>query len=181
MAVTVTDRRITLTEGDNLTNWTLADDVVTDSFAEGTASVATAINIATGEIFFTTAATIDLSDSIVYVYTSLVATQASWEDGVHSLLLGDGADTIGWHQQGSDRRVFSHSDGPVGWSCFVIDGAVAKNYSAATEHTVIGGSLAGLDLSAVEDVGCQYITLSKALGGGNNCYNDIIRYGNDGG
>lgn len=180
MGVLITDQRAVINEADSLTNWTLADDTPTDTFAEGPNCVATAINIATDNIYFTTGTGIDISSTLVYIYSSVVATQDGWESGVHAMYLGDGTDAIAWHMQGSDRRVFAHSDGPVQWSNFVIDGSVAKDFSASTEHTVVAGTLAALTMTSITSFGARFITLSKALGGGNNCYVDIIRYGNDG-
>lgn len=180
MAVTVTDRRSILTEADSLTNWTTADDLVTDTFAEGTNSVATAINIGNNDLYFTTGTSQNYSDTLVYVYASVVATKDGWESGVFGLVLGDGTNRISWNQSGNDRMVFHHSDGPVDWQNFVIDGSIAKSYSSATEIVTRAGSLASLNLGAITQVGAYFITLSKALGGGNNCYVDIIRYGNDG-
>lgn len=181
MPVVITDRRAILNEADTLTDWTGADTVVTDSFAEGPASLAEAYNEGEGPIYYTTGTPIDMSNTLMYVWSSVVATQDSWQLGYHGLLVGDGTNRINFHQQGNDRRVFAHSDGPVGWSCFVLDGAAYGTLTGDTNlYTTIDGAVANLNMAAITDLGSYYITLSKALGGGVNCYNDIIRYGNDG-
>jgi hypothetical protein len=180
VSVVITDRRAILTDADTATNFNVGA-VNTDSFAESTTSVAFAYNEAEGSIYYTTGTSIDMSDMLMYVYSSVVATQDNWTGGVHGLIVGDsGTNLTCFNQQGNNRRVFSHSDGPVGWSNFVLDGAVAKSLSGASQYRDVNGTLALLDLTAINKLGAHFITLSKALGGGVNCYVDIIRYGNDG-
>lgn len=190
MAVTVTDRRSIFAYGDATSETGTAGagtwntgSAHTATFAEATSCIAINYNIATGQIYFQlTTGSIDLSDTLVYVYTQVVATQASWTGGVHALFLSDATpDAIAFHYSGNDRRMFSHSiDGPVGWQCFVLDGSKASQKNTDGETTAVTGTFAGLDLTAIIAIGAHFITLSKALGGGVNCYVDIIRYGNDG-
>jgi hypothetical protein len=179
------DNRTLFNEGDTNTGWNTGA-ATTASFAEPTASIAVAYNEGQGSIYYTSATPIP-SGQMVYVYSSVVATQASWELGYHGLFLGDGTNRVNFHQSGNDREVFKHFDGPVGWQCFLLDTDYASTLIAAgaTRHTVIGGTAANLVSSiyggtTVDEVGAYYITLSKALGGGVNCYCDIIRYGNNG-
>lgn len=179
MAVTVKDRRTILTEADSLTNWSGGDTLETE-FAEGTASVARDYNIATGDIYYTTGTSFSLTDTIIYVYSACNAIQNSWTTWAHSLFLGDGTNQIAFAMAGGDRDQFKHADGPVLWQNFVLDGSRASEMDTSGYTTAIAGSFASLALGSITQAGGHYITQSKALGGGNNCFVDIIRYGNDG-
>ena len=183
MPIVIIDNRTTIDEADSLTNWTGPSDVETE-FAEGTGSVAGAINIASDEYFYTTASPIDMhavtGSTLFYVYTTNTAIQATWESHYHTLLIGDGTNQVGFDMAGSDRQVFSHSDGPVIWQSFVLDTAMASGMDTAGHTTEYAGTFAALDFINLEDFGVGFITLSKALGGGFNCLVDILRYGNDG-
>ena len=177
MAVTYTDRRTILNEGDAITGWTGAAGTTTTDFVESPAAVQQALNIATGNMFFTTTA-IDLSDTLVYVWLFNNALQGSWTTGATSLFLGDGTDQVAFHIAGGDRFAFRHLEGPVNWNSCVLDGSQAATKNTAGDTTIVAGSFAGLGLNAITQVGGRFITLSKALGGGYNVAVDIIRYGN---
>jgi hypothetical protein len=195
MAVTVTDRRSAFAYGDATSetgdagagSWS-AGATHTATFAESTGCIAIAYNETSGTIQFDlTATNISLSDTLVYVQTSVVATQDPWDQGgvntPHGLLLGDGTNEIAFYYSGNDRRQFSHdTDGPVGWQCFVLDGSQAQLKNQAGETYAVSGSWANFlsNIGSISSVGIYFTTLSKALGGGVNCYVDIIRYGNDG-
>lgn len=181
MAVTVTDRRTLLTEADSTTGWN-AGTLVTSFFAESTGSIAEAFNIATGQLFFSPAASIDLSNTLVYVYSFNNALQDTWTaaDPPNSLYIGDGTNAVSFKMAGADKRVFNHFDGPTEWQCLVLDGSEASAMNTTGLTTVRSGTFASLNLAAITEVGCDFTTLSKALGGGYNVAVDIIRYGNNG-
>ena len=138
MAVTVTDRRSILAYGDATSEtgdagagaWN-AGATHTLSYAEAISCIAIAYNETTGQLYFElTALDIDLSDTLIYVQTSLVATQLAWDetcDPPHALFLTDGTNDVAFYYSGNDRRQFSHDkDGPVAWQCFVLDGSLAS-------------------------------------------------------
>jgi len=185
MAVTVTDRRLVIDQADTTTGWTGATfGTVTTDIAESGAAVAAALNIATGQIYFT-ATGINLSNTLIYIYSWNSAIQLGWSTGAHALLLGDTTNQIAFHMAGQDRRAFSHSDGPVNWQSFVLDGSMASTMNTAGQTTVIAGSWANFYTSLtgganITQYGSHFITQSKAIGGGYNVAVDIIRYGNDG-
>jgi hypothetical protein len=181
MAVTVVDNRTVWTNANALTGFTPADVLDTTNYAEGTGSAATAYNIATGSIYYSSG-TLDLSDTIAYVYTSCNALQNSWTTGAHALYYGDGTNNVAIHSAGGDRDIFKHADGPVAWQCHVLDGAEFGGIISlgSTYYTTINGAPASLNEASISRLGGYYITQSKALGGGDNCWCDIIRYGNDG-
>jgi hypothetical protein len=181
MGVTVTDRRTIFNEADSLTNWNVGT-LNTSEYAESTASVAYAYNIATGQIYWSDGGTttLDLTDQMIYIYSACNALQNSWTTGPHALFLGDGTNQVAFHMAGGDRDVFKHADGPVLWQSFVLDGPEASGIYTDGEYTNVAGNLINLNFAAIEEFGGHYITQSKALGGGQNCFCDIIRYGNDG-
>jgi hypothetical protein len=91
-------------------------------------------------------------------------------NGGIQLIIGDGTNTIGYDIAGSDVAAFRHSTGPVGWQCLIIDTSLLP-----AGFTVVRGTEASLDLTAVTEIGAQFKTLSKALGGASNCFIDVIR------
>lgn len=184
MTVTVTDRRTVQTEADSTTGWTGASAADTTQYAEATASIGAQINIATAQLYHTgTSRNLGTSPgTLVYVYTWNSAFRLGWQTGCHTLLIGDGTNRIGFHMSGNDKEAFSHSDGPVVWQNFVLDTSLAStlNSIGSTRVTAHSGSFASLNFGAIVDFGAGFITQSKALGGGYNCFVDIIRFGNDG-
>ena len=185
MAVTVTDLRTTLYQ-DGLTGITGADTVETGFFAEATSSAAVAFNIATGQIYFgTTLNTVTAGNELLYVWSAIVATQNGYKEATpanssHAQYIGDGTNNFIVYQAGNDRDVFKHADGQVSFQCFLIDMDYLTTANTNGDIAFLNGSLAGLNEAAITRVGAHYTTLSKALGGGNNCYMDIIRYGTEG-
>lgn len=184
MTLTLTDRRSILTQADSVTDWTGGGfGVTTSDFAESTGAVAGSLAATTGQVYYTMpTGSIDLSSTLVYVYSFNNALQDAWDASPppQGLLLGDGTDRISFDMAGANRRVFNHLDGPTAWQCLVLDGAQASAMDTAGNTYVVAGSFAGLNLAAITQVGCSFDTNSKALGGGYNVAVDIIRYGNDG-
>lgn len=184
MTLTLTDRRSILTQADSTTDWTGGGfGVTTSDFAESTGAVAGSLAATTGQTYYTMpTGSIDLSTTLVYVYSFNNALQDAWDASPppQGLLLGDGTDRISFDMAGANRRVFNHLDGPTAWQCLVLDGAQASAMNTAGNTYVVAGSFAGLNLAAITQVGCSFDTNSKALGGGYNVAVDIIRYGNNG-
>jgi hypothetical protein len=194
MAVTVTDRRSVLAYGDSYAaetadagagSWnTGATHTLT--YAEASSCIANAYNEASGSIYWElNTGSLNWSDTMVYVQTQVIATQLAWnavgDGGTHALFLTDGANDVTIWYSGNDRRQFSHdTDGQVGWQCFLFDLSLFGNKTAGTDATSVAGTFASFDSSSVTGAGAYFTTQSKALGGGVNCYVDIIRYGNNG-
>lgn len=187
MAVTVTDTRTTLTEADSATGWTIGGGGTygTTVYAEATGSIISTLNIATGQIYFTTTGR-DVSDMLVYIWADNYALKDVWDaaNPPTALHLGDGTDRISFDMSGSNRKCFAHLDAGTGitvdWECLVLDGSQASAMDTAGNTTVRAGSFAGLNLSAITQFGVDFTTLSKGLGGGTNVAVDAIRIGNDG-
>lgn len=180
MAVVVTDLRTLVTAADATTGFN-AGEYVTSFFAEAPGCVADAANIATVQLYFTSAAR-DLSNTLIYVYSFNNALQDPWDaaNPPNALHLGDGTNRVSFKMAGANRRVFNHLDGPTEWQCLVLDGARAAAMNTAGLTTARAGSFGALNLAAITQIGSDFTTLSKALGGGQNVAVDIIRVGNNG-
>jgi hypothetical protein len=186
MAITVTDTRTTLTNASTLTGWTGAASVSTTVYAEGGSSVVQTLNIATGQVYFTTSPGLNLSNQLIYVWSNNFALQALWDatnppNGLH---LGDGTNRISFRMAGANRKVFAHLDSGYGvqidWDCLVLDGSQASAMDAAGLTIARAGSFASLNLNSITQIGSDFDTKSKGLGGGINVAVDCIRYGNAG-
>ena len=184
MAVTIVDRRTTLDDAEVVTDWTnVGYGTVSGDVAEATNAVAESIAIGDESQYYTMpAGNIDLSSTLVYVYSFNNALQNAWDNTIppNALLIGDGTNRVAFHMAGADKRVFNHLDGPTNWQCLVLDGDQADEMDTAGHSYADAGSFASLNLAQVTQVGTYHETLSKALGGGYNVATDIIRYGNDG-
>lgn len=183
MAVVIVDRRTIIDNAETTTGWTNAGfGVQSDDRAEGNNAVAEQLNISDGSVYFTRGASVDLSNTLVYVYSFNNALQDLWDSSPPpvGLLIGDGTDRIAFNMAGANKKVFSHSEGPTNWQSLVLDGSKASELNTAGLTFVESGSFANLNLSAITQFGCYFETLSKALGGGYNVSVDIMRFGNDG-
>jgi hypothetical protein len=180
MAVVVTDTRTVINEADATTGWNTGA-VRTETFAEATACIGRALNIATGQLYFTGSAQ-NVSNTLIYVYGFNNAVQGVWTGANPPLALhiGDGTNRVSFKMAGGDRRVFSHSDGPTEWQSLVLDGSQASAMNSAGLTTARAGSFGALNLNAITQFGTDQTTLSKALAGGFNAGCDIIRIGNGG-
>lgn len=185
MAVVVTDLRTIRNEADSTTGWTGSGGTSTSVFAEAPSSVISTLNIATGQVYHTGTA-INLSNTLVYVWSNNFALQGDWDaaNPANALHLGDGTNRISFKMAGTNRKVFAHLDSgpgiPVDWDCLVLDGSQASTMNSAGLTVARAGSFASLNLSAITQIGSDFTTLSKGIGGGINVAVDIIRYGNDG-
>ena len=184
MAVTISDRRTTIDDAESETTYTPGSyGTVSSDVAEATNAVAESIAIGDQALYYTyPTGNIDVSDTLVYVYSFNNALQNVWDNTIppNALLLGDGTNIVGFHMAGGDKRVFNHLDGPTSWQCLVLDGDQADEMDTAGHSYEDSGTFASLDLTQITQVGCYHETLSKALGGGYNVAVDIMRYGNDG-
>lgn len=182
MAVTVTDNRTTLYQ-DGLTGVTGADTSVTDFYAEATGSAAIAYNIATGQIYFGSSLdTTVTGNEVLYVWSAIVATQNGYKeataaDSSHAMYVGDGTNNFIAYMAGNDRDAFKHSTGQVSFQCFMVDMDYMSTANTNGDIAFLDGSFASLNEASITRIGAHYTTLSKALGGGQNCYMDIIRVG----
>jgi len=186
MAVTITDNRTVPSNGgnnaqcDSTAGWTATDGptllTAAPSPIEATGCLGMQVSNATQNAYFTMGTAQNWSAGmLVYVWVFSRGEPDTTANGGIAIQLGDGTNRIAFHVAGSDIAAFRHGAGPSGWQCLVIDTA---NLPTAT--TVLAGSLANLNLAAITQVGVMFKTIAKSVGGTDNMFWDVIRYGNDG-
>lgn len=180
MAVAVTDTRTTVSEADSLTGWTGSGGLTlftTDpNPVEQTGCIGIVVSTATQHMYYTMGAGVNMSGGmLVYVWVLANGVMDTTANGGIQLLLGDGTNRVGYHIAGSDKAVFRHQNGSVGWQCLVVDTA-----NLPTARTTFAGSAASLNLGSITQIGAAFKTLAKSVGGVSNCFVDTIRYGNNG-
>lgn len=183
MAVTTVDRRTLINDADSLTSWTGPDTLVTSPRAEGTNSVGGAIAPGDGQTtwYYTPGAALDLDGHLLYIQSHTNAIQNGWKestlsDSSHMLYVSDGTNALALCQAGNDRDVFKHAKTQVAFQSFVIDLDYLSTKDTAGEIQEISGTVASFVETSVDDIGSAFHVESKALGGGQNCFIDIMRY-----
>lgn len=174
---TVTDGRSLIDEADGTTGWTGSSSPTADTtnYIESTASLGMPVSTSTDNLYHLHGSTVDLTGTLVYVWILANGAMDTLVNGGIALQLGDGTNRIGFHLAGSNAAAFRHNDGPVGWQCLCLDGS-----NLPSNTTAYAGTLGSFSITGVTQFGSGFKTLSKALGGANNCFTDIIRYGNQG-
>jgi len=179
MAVTIIDARTLVDAADSTTGWSGSNGVSVFTSApdpvEPSGSLGVQVSNATETAYFTLGTATDLTNTLVYVWLLPGGVLDTIVNGGTQIVLGDGTNRIGFHVGGSDVAGFRHNDGPVFWQCFVLD---TSNLPA--NATAFAGTIGGLNVASVTEIGGAWKTLAKALGGTENCFIDIMRYGNNG-
>jgi hypothetical protein len=187
MAVIVTDNRTIRNEADATTGWTAAGTSTgtgtgteTPTPREATAHVVTTAtsNTPANQWLWHTGASLGTGPHLIYVWMLTTATIGTRTNGGLMVLLGDGANRVGYHVGGDDFAPFRvDSDGLVSYMCFCIDTAQLATWPNGA--TVQAGTRAGLEanVNAITQIGTGCQVLAKALGGAVNYWNDIIRVG----
>jgi len=184
MAVTTVDRRTLINDADATTGWTGPTTSVSSPRAEGTNSVGDEIQPSAGltEWYYTSSPALDLDGHLLYVQSYTNAIQNGWKestltDSSHMLYMSDGTNHLGLCQAGNDRDVFKHAGGgQVQFQSFLIDLDYLSTKNTNGEVHPFGGSVASFVKTSVDRTGSAFHTESKALGGGQNCFIDIMRY-----
>ena len=184
MAVTVTDNRTTLDAADAVTNFNTGSLNTTD-FAESTGSVSQALNIATGRTVFngTMPNFTTLGNELIYVWSANNATQNAFDGGgtganaSHAMVFNDGTNDVLAFMAGNNRDVFKHAETQVLFQCMLFDADHLTEANTAGRLHALSGTATSVDFTTLTEIGAYYVTLSKALAGGFNCFIDIIRYG----
>jgi len=181
MAVTILDNRTVVDEADANTGWTSSSGSPTvftsaPDPVEANACLGIQVSTATEDVYHTLPAGVDLTDTLVYVWMLPGGVLDTTVNGGIQVYLGDGTNAAGYHVGGSDGAGFRHDDGPVVWQCFTID---TGNLPANTT-TLAGGGAGSLVLTSIDDIGAVFKTLAKSVGNQENCFVDIIFYGNGG-
>jgi len=187
VAVTISDNRTTLDQCDSNTNFNTGDPTTT-IYAEGSSSITESYGETTGQIYYngTTPDFTGTGNKLIYLWSFCLATQNGYKeatpaDSSHAMWLSDTTNDLLIYMAGNDRDVFKHADGQVQFQSFVIDVDYLDTVDTNGDLAVLAGSYVSFDPTTTSmEVGGHYTTLSKALGGGTNCYIDIIRYGTEG-
>lgn len=177
MAVTITDNRTIPTEADATTGWTASNGVAVFTTnptpVEATGSLGTQVSNATETAYFGTTA--NLTNTLVYCWLLPQGVMDTTTNGGVQIYLGDNTNNIGYHVGGSDGAGFRHDDGPVLWQCFVVDTS-----SLPTSTTAFNGNAGSINFANISRIGNAFKTLQKSVGGVENCFMDLIAYGNGG-
>ena len=176
MAVTLTDQRTLIDDADTvaMTGWasnsgeTLGHFTADPAPFQGTGHIGAAISEEIGDVHHAISGT-DFSDHIIYVPTLPNGSMEILANGGITLLLGDGTDLIAYHIAGSDVSVFRHNNGSPGYQIMAVD-----TTSLPSGFEVVAGVEADLTTTLLTIIGAQWETLSKALGGSENCFIDRI-------
>ena len=169
-----TDERLILNEADANTGWTGSATVqalTSPTPVESAGQLGMAVGTATDEAFVAITSDDYSGGGSLFVWMQPNGTMDTQANGGVMIQVTDGTNRIGYHVGGSDKAGFRHDEGPVAWQCFILDLA-----NKPTNFTAFAGTEAGLDETAITNVGVGYKTLSKALGGSANCFWDIIRF-----
>jgi hypothetical protein len=186
MALTITDTRTipvnggNTADGDAITGWTGTVTPVLFTTAptpvEATGCLGMVVNNTSQNAYFLMGAAQDWSAGmLIYIWVFSRGEADTTANGGIAIQLGDGTNRIAFHVAGSDKAGFRHDDGPALWQCLVLDTA-----NLPTTSTVLAGTLAALNLAAITQVGVAFKTIAKAVGGTENMFWDVVRYGNNG-
>jgi len=188
MAVNVLDNRITFSDAESITDWS-TDNIgsttpTLDIFSadpypiQGTFCLGMPVNIQIAAIFYTSAASVDLSNDLVYVWLLPNGIMDTLANGGTGIVLGDGTNLVGFHLGGSDIAGFRYDERLPTWQCLVLD----TSQLPTTYYSEYAGTWAALsaNLNAITQIGAQFACVAKALGGTDNCFVDAIRIGNGG-
>jgi len=178
MAITITDLRSLVDEADSLTGWGGEAATLFTSQPdpkETTGCLGIQVSNETLDFFHTHSSTNLSGGVLVYIWVLPQGIMDTTANGGVALAIGDGTDRIGYHLAGSDVSGFRHDSGTVNWQCLLLDTA-----NLPASFTAYAGSEGNLTLSAITTFGAGFKTLVKSVGGVENCFIDIIRYGNQG-
>ena len=139
--------------GESLNLFTSAPDPV-----ELSGCLGIAVSTETSELLLTISST-DLTGTLIYVWILANGTMDTLANDGIGMVVGDGTDTIAFQEAGSDVAAFRHEEGPVGWQCLLLDTANLPTGLA------LRGVVGNLTLTAITEIGANFVTLSKALGG----------------
>lgn len=175
MAVTIYDQRAVWNPCESLTDWGSNTGTASDLYAgtpaprEGTNCIGITVSTATEDYYYEPAAggPFDFRHTVWYMWILPQGEIGNFATGGLSMYFGDGTNSIAYHIGGSDFENFKR----FSWQCAFLD---QDNLPA---FHVIAGSEAALNWSAITQMGIEATTLSKALGGGQNIFIDVIRYG----
>ena len=180
MAITFRDNRGILNESDATTGWTATDGPTVFSTVAPTpieAGACLGMQVSnTNENAYRTITSDDWSGGgSLFIWVTDRAAFDTIVNGGIAPIVGDGTNRIAYHLGGSNATGFRHEEGPVKWTCFVLDLA-----NKPANFTTLTGSEASLNEAAITQVGIYFTTIAKSVGGADNCFWDIIRFADNG-
>jgi len=173
MTTTFTDQRALLDDCD-VDDWTVPGDGLDTSApspVEASGSLGLVVSTETQEAYDTITSDDWSAGGTYFAWGRPYGAMDTLVNGGVMLVIGDGTNREGYHVGGSDKAGFRHSDGPVEWTCFVMDPA-----NKPANSTNFAGSEASLNEAAITQVGMAFKTLAKSVGGSRNCHIDIMRW-----
>jgi len=183
MAVTVTDNRTLIDEADLTTGWTgsVSPSPFTSepSPVEFDTHLGQVISKTSGWLYHTHGSNIDGSGTgiLVYVWVLSKGSPLPKASGGIGIVIGDGADLIGYHLAGGDEAGFRHNVGQPYYQCLLID---TSKLAAFTNKKIWVGTDT-LVMTTLTDFGSEWdVGTAKAVGGVANCFTDAVRVGNGG-
>lgn len=167
MAVTITKNLTDLWDAETVGTWTGLTPALYDGFnREGTYCLGDAASTATITGYMTFTA-FDMTNKAVYIWMFCAGNMDTKANGGMGIVLGDGTNRRAYYVAGSDSTSFQ-----IGvWGCYMVDASNPPsqyNQELGTEAP---------NFAAITQVGVRFKTLSKALGGADNCFWDVARYG----
>lgn len=137
---------------------------------EGTAALEVQFSNSNEDIYQSSLTSRDLSDATLYGLARDNLVQSFANQG-YQLILGDGTDTIAYDVGGSDAPGLPLPDF---WRGLKLD--VSVIVATPGSFTTVSGSEAGLDQTAVTEVGYGAIHQVKANGNSVNCFWDALKF-----
>lgn len=179
MAVTVTDLHTLRADGDATTSWGGSHSATLYTAnpppIEATGHLGFVVNNEQGYAIHSPGGSVDLSSTLVYVWFLPGPAMASRDNHGFGITLSDGTNIIQYNLGGSDLAAFRHNTGVPAYQCLMLDTA-----NPPTSFFAHSGSEASLNFAAITGIGAGFTTTLKAVGGTENCFVDIVRFGTDG-
>lgn len=168
MAVTISHDLTEIWNGEDSLSWSGdTPTLFTTFYREGTGCYGWQVSSETVDSY-TTVSSFDMSNAAIYIWFALYGQMDTYANGGVGIILGDGTNRVAYYTGGKDYTPFS----VIGWQCHMVD---AQN--PPTNYSVLAGSESSLDFSAITQVGVHFKTLQKSLGGAENCFADVARWG----
>ena len=171
MAVVVdsTTNMTELWDADTVGSWSSAPSLLDGFQREGTNCFGIVVSNATLNTW-TTVTSFNFNTNRIWIWISPRGTMDTMANGGVRIVVGDGTNRVAYYVGGSDYSTPFTTGG--GWYCYLLD----RN-NLPTGKVAINGSEACMNWSAITQVGVGFKTLSKSLGGAENCFWDIARQG----
>ena len=168
MSVTITDDLTDIWNGESSLSWSGdSPSLFTTFFREGSGCYGGQVSRETVDAYITVTS-FDMSSAAMYIWFALYGQMDTYANGGVGIILGDGTNRIAYYTGGKDYTPFS----VIGWQCHMVDAT-----NPPTNYSTLAGSESNLDFSAITQVGVHFTTLQKSLGGAENCFVDIARWG----